>query len=398
MSRSPARARPGNRRKKTETAAPAENRPGFADDLLAWYDRHRRVLPWRAAPGRRPDPYRVWLSEIMLQQTTVVTVGPYFQRFLGRWPDVAALAAASLDEVLQEWQGLGYYARARNLHRCARVVASQHGGWFPDTEAGLLELPGVGGYTAAAIAAIAFDRRAVVVDGNVERVVARIFRVPEPLPAAKPALKMLTDVLTPDRRAGDFAQAMMDLGATICVPAKPNCLICPVRSHCAAQAAGDAPLYPKRAPRRTRPLRRGVVFWVERADGAILLRRRAESGLLGGLMEFPSTEWREMEWDLDAALPAAPVKADWQRVPGIVTHGFTHFELELVVMKARVGRVTPDPADIWTLPDQLGRLALPTLMRRVAAHMGHVVKPERGVPTGNASAPVGPVARRCRAG
>ncbi|MDZ4736548.1 MAG: A/G-specific adenine glycosylase [Rhodospirillaceae bacterium] len=347
----------------------------FARALLGWYDRHRRHLPWRAERGRRSDPYRVWLSEIMLQQTTVVTVGPYFLRFLERWPSIDRLAAASLDEVLQEWQGLGYYARARNLHRCARVVTEEHGGRFPDDEAGLRALPGIGLYTSAAIAAIAFDRPATVVDGNVERVVARLYALETPLPAAKPELRRLAADLTPDKRPGDFAQAMMDLGALICVPSRPNCAICPVISFCAVGGKKKAGDYPRRAPRKTRPLRQGVVFWVERADGAVLLRRRAEAGLLGGLMEFPSTPWREEAWTTDEALAEAPLKADWQSVAGLVSHGFTHFELELGVLRTKVGRNKLD--GVWVRPDELGRHALPTLMRRVAAHMGHQVRPER---------------------
>ena len=376
--------RPASRRPATKPRARPSDTASFAPALLGWYDRHRRAMPWRALPGRKADPYRVWLSEIMLQQTTVVTVGPYFMRFLARWPDVGALAAASLDEILQEWQGLGYYARARNLHRCARVIVAEHGGRFPDTEAALRELPGIGAYTAAAIAAIAFGRRAVVVDGNVERVVARIFTVETPLPAAKPELRRLADNVTPDERAGDFAQGMMDLGATICVPAKPNCLICPVRDFCRATKAGDPARYPLRAPRPTRPLRKGVVFWLERADGALLLRRRPEEGLLGGLMEFPSTDWRSDSWELDEALASAPCRAAWQEVAGIVTHGFTHFELELTVVRARLAR--GKPAGVWAQPEELGRHALPTLMRRVAAHMGISVRPERTAATQLSSA------------
>ncbi len=364
-----------SRRPASQLRSPVSDTAGVAPALLRWYDRNRRVLPWRAPPGRRPDPYRVWLSEIMLQQTTVATVGPYFMRFIARWPDVAALAAASLDEILQEWQGLGYYARARNLHRCARVVADEHGGFFPDTEEALRALPGIGAYTAAAIAAIAFDRRAVAVDGNVERVVARLYSVETPLPAAKGELRRLADGLTPDERAGDFAQAVMDLGATICVPAKPNCLICPVRDCCRAARGGDPARYPLRAPKPPRPLRQGVLFWLERADGAVLIRRRPEAGLLGGLMEFPSTDWRDEPWSIDEALASAPCRADWQRVAGIVTHGFTHFELELTVVRARLGRSRP--SGVWAQPTELGRHALPTLMRRVAAHMGISVRPER---------------------
>jgi A/G-specific adenine glycosylase len=363
------------RRPKPPVTPPAIAPRAFASALLDWYDRHRRRLPWRAAPGRRSDPYRVWLSEIMLQQTTVVTVGPYFQRFLERWPSIDRLAAASLDEVLQEWQGLGYYARARNLHRCARVVKEEHGGRLPDNEADLRALPGIGVYTAAAIAAIAFDRPATVVDGNVERVVARLHALETPLPAAKPELRRLAARLTPEKRPGDFAQGMMDLGALICVPSRPNCAICPVVSFCALGGKKQATDYPRRVPRNARPLRQGVVFWIERADGSVLLRRRVEAGLLGGLMEFPSTPWREAPWTTDEALAEAPLKADWQPVSGIVSHGFTHFELELGVLRATVGRTKL--AGIWVPPVELGRHALPTLMRRVAAHMGHQVRPER---------------------
>jgi A/G-specific adenine glycosylase len=363
------------RRPKPSAHPPAIPPRAFARALLDWYDRHRRRLPWRAAPGRRSDPYRVWLSEIMLQQTTVVTVGPYFARFLERWPNIDRLAAASLDEVLQEWQGLGYYARARNLHRCAQVVSGEHSGRFPANEADLRALPGIGAYTAAAIAAIAFDRPATVVDGNVERVVARLHAVETTLPAAKPEMRRLAARLTPEQRPGDFAQAMMDLGATICMPVRPNCAICPVMSFCTVGGKPEAAGYPRRTPRRIRPLRHGVVFWIERADGAVLLRRRAEQGLLGGLMEFPSTPWREERWTTDEALAEVPLKADWQPVAGIVSHGFTHFELELGVLRAKIGRSRL--GGVWVRPDELGRHALSTLMRRVAAHMGHQVRPER---------------------
>ncbi|HZT50868.1 MAG TPA: A/G-specific adenine glycosylase, partial [Stellaceae bacterium] len=267
-----------------------------ADLLLAWYDRHRRVLPWRALPGERPDPYRVWLSEVMLQQTTVPAVMGYFARFLERWPDVAALAAAPLDEVLHAWQGLGYYARARNLHACARAVVARHGGAFPRDEAALRALPGIGDYTAAAIAAIAFDRRAAPVDGNVERVTARLFAIETPLPEAKPELRRLAASLVPERRAGDYAQAAMDLGATLCTPRKPRCVLCPWREECRARALGVAENLPRRRAAAARPVRRGVAFWAVREDGAVLLRRRPEAGLLGGMMEVPSTPWRAAEW------------------------------------------------------------------------------------------------------
>jgi A/G-specific adenine glycosylase len=340
--------------------------------LLAWYDRHRRRLPWRALPGERPDPYGVWLSEIMLQQTAVATVGPYFRAFLARWPRVEDLAGAELDEVLHAWQGLGYYARARNLHRCARIVAGEHGGRFPDTQAGLAELPGIGPYTAAAIAAIAFDRKATAVDGNVERVVARLFAVTEPLPAGKPELRRLAATLTPARRAGDFAQAMMDLGATVCLPGRPKCMLCPLAEDCRARARGIEGDLPARSPKPGRPLRHGVVFWALRRDGAVLLRRRAEQGLLGGMMEFPSTDWRARAWSAGEAEIEAPVAAPWKRLPGLVRHGFTHFELELIVLAGRVAGKAPG---IWCALDRLSEMALPTLMKKVARHaMGEIGK------------------------
>jgi A/G-specific adenine glycosylase len=338
-----------------------------AQRLLAWYDRHARRLPWRAPPGERPDPYRVWLSEIMLQQTTVAAVGPYFADFLARWPTIAALAAAPLDAVLHAWQGLGYYARARNLHRCARLVAAELGGRFPEDEAGLRALPGVGDYTAAAIAAIAFDRPATVVDGNVERVIARRFAVATPLPAAKPALRRLAATLTPAERPGDYAQALMDLGATVCLPRRPRCLLCPWSAECAAHGAGTMEDYPGRTPKPERPLRHGVAFWAVRGDGAVLLRRRPERGLLGGMMEVPSTPWRAEPWAAGEALGAAPFTAAWRRLPGLVRHGFTHFELELALLAADA---PPAPAGegLWWPVERLGEQALPNLMKKVVRH------------------------------
>ncbi len=336
--------------------------------LLAWYDRHRRRLPWRAPPGVTPDPYCVWLSEIMLQQTTVAAVGPYFESFLRRWPSVADLAAAELDDVLHAWQGLGYYARARNLHRCARAVAAA-GGRFPDSEAELGELPGIGPYTAAAIAAIAFGRRAVVVDGNVERVMARIFAVEAPLPGAKRRLRELAETLTPEARSGDYAQAVMDLGATICTPRSPDCLSCPWGEACAGR--GIAETLPRRAPKPERPLRRAMAFWITRPDGSVLLRRRPDSGLLGGMIEAPSTEWREGPMpSLAAARRLAPLPArDWRELPGVVEHGFTHFRLELAVLAGRVGGdVGAGNGAIWCHPDRFGEQALPTVMKKLARH------------------------------
>jgi A/G-specific adenine glycosylase len=348
----------------TVSPAPQERfapRPDAAA-LLAWYDRHRRDLPWRARPGETADPYRVWLSEIMLQQTTVVTVAPYFVRFVARWPDIRALAAASLDEVLHEWQGLGYYARARNLHACARAVVERHDGRFPDDPAMLRALPGIGDYTAAAIAAIAFDHQSAAVDGNVERVVARLFAVAEPLPQAKPKLRAFATALVPERRAGDFAQAVMDLGAVLCTPRRPRCVLCPWRGDCAATAAGIAESLPARAEKPERPVRYGVVFWLMRDDGAVMLRRRPEKGLLGGMIELPSTPWREMPWDEAEAIPAAPMATAWNVLPGTVQHGFTHFRLELALM---AGRTTAPPEGIWARPDEFKNYAFPTLTKKL---------------------------------
>jgi A/G-specific adenine glycosylase len=312
----------------------------------------------------------VWLSEIMLQQTTVATVGPYFDRFVARWPDISALAAASLDEVLQLWQGLGYYARARNLHVCARAVVERHGGSFPADPETLRALPGVGDYTAAAIAAIAFDQKAAAIDGNVERVLARLYAVAEPFPAAKPRLRELAAALVPERRAGDFAQALMDLGATICTPRRPRCVLCPWRACCAAAASGVADNFPTRTDKPERPLRYGVAFWLTRPDRAVLLRRRPEKGLLGGMIEIPSTPWRAEAWTFEEAMPAAPATTEWTALPGTVRHGFTHFLLELAIMAGR-----GDAEGLWSPVDRLSEHALPTLMKKVVRHAISALSP-----------------------
>ncbi len=330
--------------------------------LLAWYDRHRRDLPWRSPPGQQADPYRVWLSEIMLQQTTVATVAPYFDRFVARFPEIRALAAASLDEVLHLWQGLGYYARARNLNACARAVVERHGGRFPDDPAALRALPGIGDYTAAAIAAIAFDRPVAAVDGNVERVVARLFAVRDKLPAAKPRLKTLAATLVPERRAGDFAQALMELGAVLCTPRRPRCVLCPWRGDCLATALGIAEELPAQADKPERPLRHGVAFWLARADGAVLLRRRPERGLLGGMIELPSTDWREAPWTESEAIGAAPAATAWRALPGTVQHGFTHFRLEMTLL---AGTTAESIAGIWATPGDFKDYALPTLTKKL---------------------------------
>ena len=340
--------------------------------LLAWYDRHRRRLPWRALRGETADPYRVWLSEIMLQQTTVKAVAPYFLRFVERWPDVHALAAAPLDDVLRLWAGLGYYARARNLHACAQVVAAQHRGRFPQTETELTALPGIGRYTAAAIAAIAFDTRAAAVDGNVERVVARLFAVEEQLPAAKETIRGFAQSLVPDRRSGDFAQAMMDLGATICTQKKPACALCPWNEPCVARRRGDPELFPVKAPKREGRLRRGAAFVVRRTDGFVLVRTRPAKGLLGGMTEVPVTEWSH-DFEIADALAAAPrlgrARPKWRLLSGTVRHVFTHFPLELSVYAAEVSAKTPPPAGMrWVALAELPGEALPNVMRKVLAH------------------------------
>jgi A/G-specific adenine glycosylase len=326
--------------------------------LLAWYDTHARVMPWRVPPeeraaGVRPDPYRVWLSEVMLQQTTVAAVRDYFHRFTARWPTVGDLAAARDADVMGEWAGLGYYARARNLLKCARAVVADHGGRFPETREGLLTLPGIGPYTASAIAAIAFDRAETVVDGNVERVMARMFQVQTPLPAAKKELTALAESLTPRTRPGDYAQAVMDLGATICTPRNPACGICPWVQACEARAAGVQADLPLKSPKAEKPLRRGTL-WLGHRDGALLLERRSDRGLLGGMLGIPGDGW-------DGAGGPAPAEAPWQEI-GEVRHTFTHFHLILRVLVAPV----PGPAarGHWMPRTDFRPADLPTVMRK----------------------------------
>ena len=353
-------------RRKKSPEAHETDRPAL---LLAWYDRHRRQLPWRAPPGQTSDPYRVWLSEIMLQQTTVKAVGPYFEKFTARWPTVAALGAASLDDVLRMWAGLGYYSRARNLYACAVTVLREHGGVFPDTEEGLRMLPGVGPYTAAAIAAIAFDRHTMPVDGNIERVVSRLFAVEEPLPKSKPRIQELAATLLWTSRAGDSAQALMDLGATICTPKKPACVLCPLNDNCAARKRGDQETFPRKAPKKTGALRRGAAFVVTRGD-ELLVRTRPEKGLLGGMTEVPTSEWFAGHDDKDARIQAPALKVSrWHRKTGVVTHVFTHFPLELVVYVTSVPARTRAPKDMrWVPIATLKDEALPNVMRKVIAH------------------------------
>jgi A/G-specific adenine glycosylase len=373
------------RRKKGSPAdRDATGRPAL---LLEWYDRHRRRLPWRPLPGVAADPYRVWLSEIMLQQTGVKTVAPYFLKFLARWPDVDALGRASLDDVLRMWAGLGYYSRARNLHACAVAVAHDHGGVFPDSEEGLRALPGIGPYTAAAIAAIAFGRRTMPVDGNIERVVSRLFAVEEPLPQAKPLIQQLaTTLLAGDEksragdekaragdaksRAGDSAQALMDLGSSICTPKKPACALCPLTDGCLARAQATQESFPRKAPKKSGTLRRGAAFVVTRGD-ELLVRSRPEKGLLGGMTEVPTSDWLAGQDDKAAARQAPAIKGvtRWHRKIGVVTHVFTHFPLELVVYTARAAARTRAPEGMrWVKISTLQDEALPNLMRKVVAH------------------------------
>ncbi|HXR95882.1 MAG TPA: A/G-specific adenine glycosylase [Rhizomicrobium sp.] len=390
----------------------------LAARLLTWYDRHRRVLPWRAPPskgkeGKRADPYRVWLSEIMLQQTTVQAVAGYYRKFLARWPDVEALAAAKEEEVLAAWAGLGYYARARNLHAAAKIVANEMGGKFPATAEGLRALPGVGGYTSGAIAAIAYDERQAAMDANAERVIARLYAVTAPLPKAKAELHALNLALVPER-AGDFVQALMDLGAAICTPKRPACGNCPWAEDCVARAQGLQETLPMKAPKRARPLKRGVAFVARDASGAVLLVKRPDRGLLASMLEPPLGAWREGFPSKAQALKEAPFDATWKKRMGLVRHGFTHFELEIEVyfaqltthpplegrgsgsvpisnarQRVRGGGILPltEKSDAshpdfsaspsrgeairearWVAQDDLAKVALPTVMRKIVAH------------------------------
>ena len=336
----------------------------YSAALLDWYDRHARSLPWRVSPqdrraGTLPDPYAVWLSEVMLQQTTVAAVKDYFHRFSSRWPTVAALAGAEDAAVMGEWAGLGYYARARNLLKCARVVTADHGGRFPDTVEGLLTLPGIGPYTAGAIAAIAFDRPAPVMDGNVERVMARLFAVETPLPGAKPELRARTAALTPQARAGDHAQAAMDLGATICTPRNPACGICPLCDACRARRLGIAADLPRKAPKAAKPTRHGIAYLARRCDGAWLLETRPEKGLLGGMLGWPGSDWTE-----SAPQETPPVTADWHD-PGLeVRHTFTHFHLRLALRLAKVHDATTPQRGAFIPREAFRPASLPTVMRK----------------------------------
>ena len=329
-----------------------------ASALLAWYDRHARALPWRAQSGAPPpEPYRVWLSEVMLQQTTVAAVKPYFAAFTARWPSVEALAAAPEEEVMAAWAGLGYYSRARNLVKCARAVAALGG--FPEAEAELRKLPGLGDYIAAAVAAIAFGRRAVVVDANVERVVARLFAVETPLPGARKAIRAHADAITPAERAGDFAQAMMDLGSGVCTPRDPKCLLCPLSSECEARRRGEPARYPVKAPKKAKPQRSGTAWWIERS-GSVWLVRRPGEGMLGGMRALPDDGWSAR----GDGHGAPPLAGDWRNA-GAVRHGFTHFDLDLRVMVLAGEAELSGDGEWWPIAE-LDAAGLPTLFAKAA--------------------------------
>lgn len=335
-----------------------------AEKLLIWYDTHARILPWRIPPdqskqGVLPDPYRVWLSEVMLQQTTVAAVKEYFQKFTTRWPTVHDMANAADEDVMAAWAGLGYYARARNLLKCARMVSRDFNGAFPTTPKELLKLPGIGPYTASAIASIAFGKRAVVVDGNVERVIARCFNIHTPLPAAKPELTELADKLTPKERPGDYAQAVMDLGATICTPKNPACSLCPIVENCLAKKAGSAAELPKKKAKKPKPTRFGIAYIAKREDGALLLEKRPEKGLLGGMLGWPGTAWSE-----DQPIHNPPLDANWQILENEARHTFTHFHLRLRVKTATVPIGHNPRVGTYILPEDFIRTALPTVMRK----------------------------------
>ncbi|MBO6825421.1 MAG: A/G-specific adenine glycosylase [Sneathiella sp.] len=346
-----------------------------ADAMLSWYDENGRDLPWRIKGAPHHDPYHVWLSEIMLQQTTVVTVKPYFEKFIQLWPTVKDMACAPLDDILTQWAGLGYYARARNLHKCAEEVCRKWGGEFPATEEDLLSLPGIGPYTAAAIAAIAFDEAAVVIDGNIERIVTRLYRFDGTLPAARPDIKALAAQHTPNNRPGDYAQSLMDLGSRICKPKKPLCHECPIQVNCAAFEAGDMEQFPKKAPKKVKPTRRAPVFWIENERGEVLLRRREETGLLGGMMEFPSADWVEREDKADILSEVAEILAEdvglvnelkSAKTVTPIKHTFTHFHLYLHPYIIRAETEFGGNWAVWARPEDFRDYALPTLMTKVA--------------------------------
>lgn len=358
----------GNNRRERPEIMDAFAIPPLTQKLLAWFDAQRRDLPWRDLPCGARDPYRVWLAEVMLQQTQVTTVIPYYATFLAKWPTVKALAAASDGDVMHAWAGLGYYARARNMLKCARAVADERQGAFPRDEADLLTLPGVGAYTAAAVAAIAFNGAAAPVDGNVMRTLTRLFAIDVEMPKGKDVVAEQARLLLPVGRSGDFAEALMDLGSAVCRPKNPDCPACPWGDDCRARTLGDPTDYPKKAPKKAKPTRRGWAFWVERAeDGCILLERRPDKGLLGGMMGFPGTAWEVAAPSAEdaAALCGARV---WDVLPGMVTHTFTHFHLELQVLRIRLAHAQ-NLDGVWVAAHELHTQALPSVMKKVAQHV-----------------------------
>lgn len=341
------------------------NIPKLQENLLNWFSKHRRTMPWRAGKGQTPDPYHVWLSEIMLQQTTVVTVGPYFKKFITKWPTVHALAKASVDDVLTAWAGLGYYARARNLHKCAQTVTKEFKGQFPTTEEELMELPGIGPYTAAAIASIAFNRQAVAVDGNVERVVSRFFAIEEPLPASKGTIRIhAAQLAAKNKHPGDFTQAFMELGATVCTPRNPKCHLCPWQKDCRAVKLGITEELPRKLPKAVKPIRYGKAFWIQNKSGAFLIEKRTSKGLYEGMYQLPTTEWVTDKAKAKKLL--APYSSNMRFIPLEVTvkHSFTHFDLVLEIWGALPSvRRRKIKGDFISLKD-LDRYALPTLMKK----------------------------------
>ncbi len=349
-----------------------DKRHELVDALLDWYDLNARALPWRVSPeakvgGISPDPYQVWLSEIMLQQTTVATVIPYFEKFISEWPTVELLAAANLDDILTAWAGLGYYARARNLHKCAKYITEQLSGKFPVYYDDLLKLPGVGAYTAAAISSIVYDVPEAVVDGNVERVISRLFSIETPLPDSRPEIRDYAKKLTPDHRPGDYAQGVMDLGATVCTPRSPKCGHCPWENDCLANKQGIASELPVRITKKERPTRRGYAFWAE-YDGKVWLRRRPEKGLLGGMMEVPSDEWAPSNSWENIPAPRIPIIANWELLPGIVKHTFTHFHLELKIVRLELEEIINLQEGEWCPVHDVDSYALPTVMKKIFSH------------------------------
>jgi A/G-specific adenine glycosylase len=336
--------------------------------LLEWYDAYARALPWRMTGGKRADPYRVWLSEIMLQQTVVKTVIPYFETFVARFPTIDDLARAERDEVLRLWAGLGYYSRARNLHACAQKIVSEHQSQFPKSIEALKKLPGIGAYTAGAIASIAFNQKEAAIDGNVERVITRLYALDRPVTELKDVIRKKVEALIPEDRPGDFAQAMMDLGATICIPKAPRCSLCPIMKNCAAFKAGEPTLYPVRQVKKAKPHRYGAAFILKRMDGAVLLEDRPDQGLLGGMTGVPTSPWQELELEEDVILNSAPVKGRWQKLEGVVTHVFTHFHLTLSVYHADAPKTMKiKSSHRWSSSNGPEGEALPTVFRKVIA-------------------------------